>query len=270
MYNQQGHLGSAVATADPGLMYKPSMRIEGACASGGLAACAAMDALKAGDDLCMVVGVEQQTSASARDGGLFLARASDFPRQSGIDDFTFPCLLAKRAKAYAAKFPDFHIDDLCPIVAKAYANGNLNPKAHMHAIKVDEEAARVGDKNPMFLSNADYKDFLRLTDCSQVSDGGSAILLASEEGLRKAGIPMSDCVEVIGAQYGCGDLYSDSEDLSVMDTAQAVVRRLYEKSGLSVNDVQVAEVPLPQSERAASPLLIPSCRLSHLTSPHRI
>ena len=214
LYNQQGHLGAAVAAADPGLMYKPSMRIEGACASGGLATVAAIDALQAGDDFCVVVGVEQQTTASARDGGLFLARASDFPRQSGIDDFTFPCLLAKRAKAYAQKFPHFSIDDLNPIVAKAYANGNKNPKAHMHAVTVDGEAARAGEKNPFFLSNADYKDYLRLTDCSQVSDGGSAILLASEEGLRRAGIPLADCVEVIGAQYGCGNLYEDAADLS--------------------------------------------------------
>ena len=48
-------------------MYKPSMRIEGACASGGLAVCAAIDALKASSaDLVMVVGVEEQTSADSR------------------------------------------------------------------------------------------------------------------------------------------------------------------------------------------------------------
>ena len=82
LFNQQGHLGSAIAQADPELLYKPSMRVEGACASGGLAAASAIDALKAGADLCLAVGVEQQTTASARDGGLYLARAADFPRQS--------------------------------------------------------------------------------------------------------------------------------------------------------------------------------------------
>ena len=242
LYNQQGHLGAAVADADSGLMYKPSMRVEGACASGGLASLAAIDALRAGDDLCCVVGVEQQTTASAREGGLFLARASDFPRQSGIDDFTFPCILAKRAKAYAQKFPHFHIDDLCPIVEKAYANGNKNPKAHMHAVKVDAQAARASETNPHFLSNPEYKDYLRLTDCSQVSDGASALLLASEDGLAKAGIPMSACVEIIGAEYGCGNLYEDPADLSRMDCATAVVNRLYARTGLQVDDVHVAEV----------------------------
>jgi len=94
----------------------------------------------------------------------------------------------------------------------------------------------------MFLSNTEYKDYLRLTDCSQVSDGASAILLASEEGLRKAGIPMSECVEVIGAAYGCGNLYEDAADLAVMDTAAAVVGRLYRETDLRVEDVHVAEV----------------------------
>ena len=183
LYNQQGHLGAALAGADPSFLYKPSMRIEGACASGGLAIAAALDSLKAGSsNLCLAVGVEQQTTASERDGGLFLARAADFHRQSSIDDFTFPCLLARRTKAYAEKYSDFSVDDLCPIVAKAYSNGNKNPRAHMQAIKVDAEKAKVGEKNPNFLSNEEYVKYLRLTDCSQVSDGGSCVLLGTEEG----------------------------------------------------------------------------------------
>ena len=98
LFNQQGHLGAAVADADPALLYKPSMRIEGACASGGLALTCAIDAIRSGDNLCLVAGVEQQTTASSREGGLYLARAADFHRQSNIDDFTFPCLLAQRTK----------------------------------------------------------------------------------------------------------------------------------------------------------------------------
>merc|ERR1712217_65535 len=206
------------------------------------AVCAAVDALKAGDDIALVAGVEQQTAASARERGLFLARAADFPRQSGIDDFTFPCLLAQRTKHYAAKYPDFHVDDLCKIVAKAYSNGNKNPKAHMHAVKVDEKGARLHEKNPNFLSNQEFAPYLRLTDCSQVSDGGSALILVTEDGLKKAGIPMSQCVEIIGNEYGIGNLYEDAGDLSSMDTAKAVVNRLYNKTNLSVKDVQVAEV----------------------------
>ena len=193
-------------------------------------------------DLVLVVGAEQQTTASARDGGLYLARAADFSRQSQVDDFVFPCLLAKRAKAYASKYPDFQLDDLNAIVAKAYANGNKNPNAHMHFVKVSEEGAREGEKNPKFLSNKEYRPWLRMTDCSQVSDGASCVLLATEEGLQKAGVSESAAAELVGVEYGCGNLYEDAADLAEMDTARAVVGRLYEKTGYGVGDVGVAEV----------------------------
>jgi len=243
LFNQQGHLGSALSAADSAFMYKPSMRIEGACASGGLAMMAAIDGLRGGtSDLALVAGVEQQTTASARDGGLFLARAADFHRQSGIDDFTFPCLLARRTAAYAKKFSDFQMDDLNYIVEKAYTNGNKNPNAHMHAVKINYDKAKVSDRNPNFLSNEDFKPYCRLTDCSQVSDGGSALILANEEGLKKAGVDVSSCVEILQCEAGCGNLYEDPADMTVMDTAQAVVSRVYEKAGVSVNDVNVAEV----------------------------
>jgi acetyl-CoA acetyltransferase len=45
LFSRQGILGAAVAGADPGLVGKPGMRIEGACASGGLAFTAAVDSV---------------------------------------------------------------------------------------------------------------------------------------------------------------------------------------------------------------------------------
>ena len=70
------------------------MRVEGACASGGLAFACAVDAIKAGCDVTMAVGAEVQTTVSAREGGAYLARASHYKRQSALDDFVFPCTYA--------------------------------------------------------------------------------------------------------------------------------------------------------------------------------
>jgi len=112
----------------------------------------------------------------------------------------------------------------------------------MHAVKINYDKAKVSDRNPNFLSNEDFKPYCRLTDCSQVSDGGSALILANEEGLKKAGVDVSSCVEILQCEAGCGNLYEDPADMTVMDTAQAVVSRVYEKAGVSVNDVNVAEV----------------------------
>mmetsp|Transcript_46039 Transcript_46039/g.103568 ORF Transcript_46039/g.103568 Transcript_46039/m.103568 type:complete len:421 (-) Transcript_46039:168-1430(-) len=243
LFNQQGHLGAAVAAGDAGLMYKPSMRVEGACASGGLAAAGAVQAIKAGDDCVMAVGAEMQSAASAREGGTFLARAADFERQAGIDDFTFPCLFARRTKAYLSKYPHASFEDLARVSAKAYGNGNLNPLAHMHSMKVTvDHAAKVSDKNPNFLSNEEFSSFLRITDCSQVSDGGAACIFASEEGLKKLGKSPSDCVEVVGNDYGAGDLWNDPTDLTEMTTIKTVVRRLLANHRLSIGDMGVAEL----------------------------
>jgi len=126
-------------------------------------------------------------------------------------------------------------------VGKAYQNGAKNPKAHMHKIKVTTESAALGEKNPNFLSNQEFFEHVRMRDCSQVSDGGSAIVLANAAGLKKLA-PKSGVVELVATEYGCGNLYEDPADLAVMDTATRVVERLYARTGLSINDIQVAEV----------------------------
>jgi len=243
LFNQQGHLGAAVAAADQGLMYKPSMRVEGACASGGLAVAAAVLAVKGGDDCVLAVGAEMQSAASAREGGTFLARAADFERQAGIDDFTFPCLFARRTKAYLSKYPHASLGDLGLVSAKAYGNGNLNPLAHMHSAKVSPEYASVAsEKNPNFLSNQEFSSYLRVTDCSQVSDGGAACVIASEEGLQKLGARPESCVEVVATDDGVGDLWSDPPDLTEMTTIKTVVRRMMAKHGIQLSDIGVAEL----------------------------
>jgi acetyl-CoA acyltransferase len=111
-------------------------------------------------------GIEVQTDADARTGGTYLARAADYKRQSSIDDFTFPALFGRRTKAYLEKYPtEVTMDDIGAVVAKAYANGNKNPLAHMHTKQISKKKAQIGAQ---FLSNEAYRPFLRVSDCSQV------------------------------------------------------------------------------------------------------
>lgn len=239
LFNSQGHLGAAVAGADRALINKPSMRLEAACASGGLACSEAVRAVRAGDDVVLAVGVELQTEADARTGGTYLARASDFKRQSGIDDFTFPALFGRRTKAYLEKYPNVSMSDIAAVAAKAYSNANRNPLAHMHTTKLPQEKA---EKGPNFLTNPEYKPFLRITDCSQVSDGGAAAIFMSADGLKKHGIPLSQAVEVMDYDQGAGDLWSDPADATELSTAKAVVGRMLKRSGIQPKDLEVAEV----------------------------
>ena len=241
LFVNQGHLGAALAGTHPAFDGKPSARLEGACASGGLAVLAGMDAIAAGADVVLVAGVEIQTTASARTGGDYLARAADYARQRGIDDFTFPALFARRIKALheSAGLTD---EDLAHLAVKAYANANLNPLAHMHAKKATFEwAASAGDRNPNFLGNEDLKPYLKVSDCSQVSDGASVLVLVSERGLAKMGKVECDAAEIRGTGHAVASLYEDG-DPTELSTVSKAVHQAYASAGIGVGDLDVAEL----------------------------
>lgn len=254
LFSNQGHLGAgavgalnfgkALGEKNP-LQYKPSLRVEGACASGGLALMTSVDALKAGSaDIAMTLGVEVQTTASARQGGDYLARAADYRRQRGIDDFTFPCLFAKRMK-YIAEKQHFTTEDIARVAAKAYANGNLNPLAHMHSKQVSfEQANTAGPTNPNFLGNETYKNYLRITDCSQVSDGGAGLIVANEAGLKKLGLSVNDpsLVEIRSLACAAANLWEDPEDATQMFTSKKAAQKALSLAGVKPSDLQVAEI----------------------------
>lgn len=239
MFNSQGHLGAGAAGIDPGLINKPSMRIESACASGGLACSEAVRAIKAGDDAVLAVGVELQTGADPKISGTYLARGADYDRQSDMDNFTFPCLFGRRAKAYLDKYSDVSLTDISAVAVKAYENANRNPLAHMHTKQMTLKRA---ERAPTFLTNPEYKPYLRMTDCSQNSDGGAAAIFMSEEGLKKHGIPLSQAVKVVDTDQGAGDLWQDPEDKTVLHTAKAVVNRMMDRAGVTPADLEVVEV----------------------------
>ncbi len=241
LFAHQGHLGAAVVGAHPDLLYKPVMRVEGACASGGLALASAVEAIQAGTEVALVVGAEIQTTAPARVGGDYLARAAHYRRQRPIDDFTFPALFARRNRAYL-QGTEATEEDLGRVAVKAYANANRNPLAHMRAVTLDlETAAAASDKNPCFLANEELHPWLKMSDCSQVSDGGSALILVGEEGLRRLGKRPEDATELTALAQVTGDLYRDG-DLLRLEATEAAAGRAYDQAGIRPGDVQVAEV----------------------------
>ena len=241
LFSNQAHLGAMVARADPRLSGIGFGRTEAACASGGVGIVAGLDALQAGLDVVLALGAEVQTTVRAREGADYLARAAHYESERGLDDFTFPAILARRAKAYkeAHGLTD---RDLAHFSVKAYANANRNPLAHMHAVKMTlEQAATVSDSNPEFLSNPELKPHLRVSDCSQVTDGAAAIILATAEGLAKLGRPVSECVEVRSYGFATNPL-GQVADLLRLDTAAAAASEALGDAGIGPNDVDVAEV----------------------------
>jgi len=227
-----------VADADPALLYKPSMRLEGACASGGLAFAAAVKAIKGGDDINLVVGAEVQTTVPARTGGDYLARASDYVRQRGLDDFVFPAMFANRMKHYLAAHKHVTLDDVAYISYKAMQNAARNPKAHMNKVPATLEQLQ---KAPNFLGNPDLKPWLRLSDCSQVSDGAAALIVASSDGLHALGLRGNETVEVLACEHACGNLYEDGDPL-VMSTTKFAAEKAYTVANRRPSDMDMVEV----------------------------
>ncbi len=241
LFVNQGHLGAALAGTHPAFDGKPSARLEGACASGGLAVLAGLDAIAAGADLVLVAGVEVQTTQSARVGADYLARASHYRRQRSLDDFTFPALFARRMKAYRETF-GVSEEDIGWTSVKAYANGNKNPLAHMHAKTMSIEKARAAsDRNPAFLGNPDLQPWLKVSDCSQVSDGASVLILASEAGLEKLGKIEADVVEVAGRGHAVASLYTDGDPTKMSTVGEAAGLAMAD-AGIGASDIHVAEV----------------------------
>ena len=241
LFCNQGHLGAALAGTHPAFANKPSARLEGACASGGLAFLAGVDAIKAGEDTILVAGVEVQTTQSARVGADYLARASHYRRQRDIDEFTFPALFARRTKAYREAF-GVSEEDIGHVAVKAYANANKNPLAHMKARPMSlEVAASANDRNPCFLANEELNPYIKMSDCSQVSDGAAALVLVSEAGLAKLGLTEADVVEVAGVGHSVSSLYTDG-DLSQLSTTANAVSKAYASAGIAASDVNIAEV----------------------------
>ena len=201
----------------------------------------ALDAIAAGAETVLVAGVEIQTTQSARVGADYLARASHYRRQRSIDEFTFPALFAARIKACRERW-GITDEDLGFIATKAYSNANKNPYAHMRTKEMPLElASSVSDRNPNFLGNEELRSYLKMSDCSQVSDGASALVVVSEEGLRRLGLTPADAVEVVGSGHAVSSLYEDGDPTALTTTASAV-GRAYKSAGITAADVDIAEV----------------------------
>src|SRR5215470_1161942 len=220
LFSSQGFLGAMLGRAEERLAGIGCARVEAACASGGVGIVGAIESIQAGLDVVLVAGAEVQTTVRPREGADYLARASHYATERSIDDFTFPALLARRAKAYKEAY-GITDRDLAHFSVKAYANANRNPRAHMHTIKMTlEQATTASDTNPNFLQNPELKAHLKVSDCSQVSDGAAAVILASAEGIQKLGRSLAQCVKV--RSYGfCTNPLGQVKDLLRLDTTAA-------------------------------------------------
>lgn len=177
LFSQQGHLGAMPATVHEGLWDTPATRHEAACASGSVAALAAMADLRAGNyRTALVVGLELEKTVPGDIAAQHLGAAAWTGHEGQDATFMWPFMFAQVADEYDRRFG---IDDahLHAIAAINLANAKRNPNAQTRDWQIPDLAAH-GDDDAV---NAPVEGRIRRFDCSQMTDGGAGVVLVSDE-----------------------------------------------------------------------------------------
>lgn len=173
-FSQQDFTASLVLQADLAFRFKPATRVENACATGSAAVRQGIRAIDARNArIVLVVGVEQMTTTPGPEIGRNLLKAS-YLKEEGDITGGFAGVFGKIAAAYFQRHGD-QSDALAMIAAKNHRNGVDNPYAQMRKDLGFDFCRNVSEKNPIVAGP------LKRTDCSLVSDGAAAIVLADIE-----------------------------------------------------------------------------------------
>src|SRR5258707_9721896 len=182
---------SLVFQADPAFRFKPATRVENACATGSAAIHMGLNSIAAGKArIVLVVGVEKMTAASGAEINDLLLRASYRKEEDQIEG-GFAGIFGQIAQKYFQRYGD-QSDALARIAAKNHKNGVANPMAQMRRDLGYEFCRNVSDKNPLVAGP------LKRTDCSLVSDGAAAVVLAD----MQTALTMQKAVAFRAAEQG--------------------------------------------------------------------
>ena len=193
-FTKQLHLGAFIPEVDPKLHGIPTMHTEAACASGALSVLLGAQWIMGGFyDAVLVVGAEQQKTMSSLDGSDVLGAAADYHiEKPEYGDFMFPKLFGKIAQIYIDKYGAKE-SDLATVAWKNYAHARLNPLAQMRQADLTLDcASQVSDTNPSVAPP------LKVSDCSQITDGSAGLVLVSEKYLQRLGRDKATTPRLLG------------------------------------------------------------------------
>jgi acetyl-CoA C-acetyltransferase len=224
----QNHLAPYIAGA-MGITDVPCTRFEAACASSGSAFFHAVSAVGAGlYDVVLVAGVEKMTSQSTPRVTEILAGAGDMCGE-GRAGATFPALFAMIARRHMYQYETTR-EHMAAVAVKNHANGAKNPQAHMRKVITMEQA----------LNGKPIAEPLTVYDCSLISDGAAAVLIAP---LDRAAEFTSKAVRVLGiAQTSDQVALDQKDDITTFRAVRAAGEKAYKMAGVTAADIQFAEL----------------------------
>jgi acetyl-CoA C-acetyltransferase len=225
----QEHLGALLAD-QLGMGPIPGTRVESACASGGLAFRQAYMAVASGmHDIVLATGVEKMTDVDGAAATYALSTAADqeYECYHGI---TFPGLYAMMANAHMHKYGTTR-KQLAAVAVKNHENGSKNPLAQFRS-KVTAEQV---------MSSVMVADPLRVLDCSPVTDGAAAVIVAPLDMARK--LARHPAVRVAASAHATDAIaLHDRADLAELASTQKAAEDAYKQAGIGVDDLSFCEV----------------------------
>jgi acetyl-CoA C-acetyltransferase len=223
---EQEHLSSLLADY-LGAAPVPCVRVESACASGGVAFRSAFFEIASGaSEVVLAAGVEKMTDGADVTRALATASDQEYEAYHGV---TFPGLYAMMARAPMPRHGTTR-EEIAAVAVKNHDNALLNPRAHLRSrISIEQ-----------VLASPVVADPLRLLDCAPVSDGAAALVLASEEYAKKSKRPMVR-VTGVGAATDTIALHA-RRDLASLDVVAGAASKAYAMSGRRPGDIAVAEI----------------------------
>jgi acetyl-CoA C-acetyltransferase len=237
-FTKQLQLGAFIPEIDPKLRGIPTMHTEAACASGALSVLLGAEWIMGGlYDVVLVVGAEQQKTMSSLDGSDVLGAAADYHNEKPeYGDFMFPKLFGKIAQIYIEKY-GASAADLATVAWKNYAHAKLNPLAQMRDADLTlDYASQVSEKNPCVAAP------LKVSDCSQITDGSASVVLVSGKYMEKIGRDKKKTARLLGFGHSTDYLALDKKDAPTFSIARKAAEKALSMANLKPRDMNGVEV----------------------------
>jgi acetyl-CoA C-acetyltransferase len=239
--NEQGLLAGLLASV-PGLEGKPIEAVENACATGGQAVVSVAHKLQLGlGDVGIAVGFEKMRDSAGKMDGKLIGRVLGYfshPDEREGKVFVFPHLFAEVMAAYMAAHC-VTARELASIAVTEYRNAHFNPFAQMRDVNLTLDLAeKLEGINRCTVDGLPLKTY----DCSQITDGYAALILATREGLDRLGLAPSQCVRLAGWAQATDPLKKAGRDVLRPAGAYRAMRGAYQMAGITAAEVNVAEL----------------------------
>jgi acetyl-CoA C-acetyltransferase len=229
-FSQQDFTASLVLQASADLRFKRASRVENACATGSAAVHQGLKAIAAQSArIVLVLGAEQMTTTPASEIGRNLLKASYVREEADIEG-GFAGIFGKIAGLYFQRWGD-QSDALARIAAKNHKNGVGNPFAQIRKDLGYEFCRTESDKNPRVAGP------LKRTDCSLVSDGAAAIVLADVATALRLG----KAVALRAAEHVQDFLPMSKRDVLKLEGCAEAWKRALARAGMKLTDLSFVE-----------------------------